>query len=140
RRAARDALLDIFAEFPFVDEASRANTLGLLLTPLLRPAIPGEVPLALLDKPKRGTGASLVAQLVTLIAIGSDTDLTTAPKDDDEWRKKILAALLAGTTFMFFDNVEHVLSSPSLAAALTSPDFMDRILQRSEIARVPQRA
>ena len=47
---------------------------------------------------------------------------------------------MAGATIMFFDNVEHPLTSPSLAAALTSPDFTDRILQRSEIAKVPQRA
>src|SRR5439155_1740787 len=140
RADALEALLDVIRDFPFVDAASRANTLALLLTPLLRPAIEGEVPLALIDKPKRGTGASLVAQVITGIALGTDTDLTTAPTDDEEWRKKILAALMAGATIMFFDNVEHPLTSPSLAAALTSPDFTDRILQRSEIAKVPQRA
>jgi hypothetical protein len=141
RDAARDLLLDLIAEFPFADCASRSNMLALLLTPVLRPAIAGQVPLALVDKPKRGTGATLLAQLVTVLAVGSATDLTTAPRDDEEWRKKITAALMAGATILFFDNVEHVLSSPSLAAALTTPRWNDRILGRSEIARdLPQRA
>ena len=140
RDAAIDALRDIVVDFPFVDAASRTNTLGLILTPILRPAIPGEVPLALVDKPKRGTGATLVGQLITSIALGSETDLTTAPHDDDEWRKKITASLLAGTTIMFFDNVEYTLSSPSLAAALTSPAWSDRVLGRSEKVSLPQRA
>src|SRR5262249_13833208 len=81
--AARDALLDILHDFPFVDDAGRANTLGLLLTPVLRPAVPGQVPLALIDKPKRGTGATLLAQLVTLVAFGSMTDMMTAPREDE---------------------------------------------------------
>src|SRR5439155_1588867 len=50
---------DIMAEFPFADTASAANALALLLTPIMRPSIAGPVPLALLDKPKRGTGATL---------------------------------------------------------------------------------
>ena len=59
--AALAVVDDLIGEFPFADDASRANTLALLLTPVLRPAIEGQVPLALIDKPKRGTGASLIA-------------------------------------------------------------------------------
>jgi hypothetical protein len=137
---ARAVLFDILCEFPFDSFASMANMVALLLTPIVRPAIPGLVPLALLDKPKRGTGASLLAQLVTILAFGSATDLTTAPTTDDEWRKKITAALLNGMTVLFFDNVDDTLSSPQLAAALTSEVWNDRILGRSEMARdLPQR-
>ncbi|MCW5891376.1 MAG: hypothetical protein KIT14_12610 [bacterium] len=139
--AARALIDDLLVDFPFVDQASRANMLALILTPILRPAISGPVPLCLLDKPKRGTGASLLAQLAEAIAIGTGTDLTTAPRDDEEWRKKITAALIEGATILFFDNVEHVLSSPSLAAALTTTEWSDRILGKSEMARaLPQRA
>lgn len=139
--AARALLLDLVADFPFVNAAARANTLALLMTPVLRPAIRGQVPLALIDKPKRGTGASLVAFIVQIIAVGKATDLMVAAHDDEEWRKKITAALINGTTVMFFDNVEHVLSSPSLAAALTAPEWSDRILGKSEMAKaLPQRA
>jgi hypothetical protein len=140
-RAALESLTDILRDFPFTSDAGRANALGLLLTPILRPAILGQVPLALIDKPKRGTGATLLAQVVTAIAFGSATDLMTAPRDEAEWRKTITAALLAGASMMFFDNVEHPLSSSALAAALTSPVWNDRILGRSQMARdLPQRA
>src|SRR5262249_47921999 len=129
-RAALESLTDILSDFPFTSDAVRANALGLLLTPILRPAILGQVPLALIDKPKRGTGATLLAQVVTAIAFGSATDLMTAPRDEAEWRKTITAALLAGASMMFVDNVEHPLSSSALAAALTSPVWNDRILGR----------
>ena len=79
------------------DSADFANLIALLITPIVRPAIPGQVPLALVDKPKRGTGATLCVQVVAAIALGSVTELTTAPYDDEEWRKKITAALVAGT-------------------------------------------
>jgi hypothetical protein len=139
-REAANLVLDLLIDFPFVDEASKANMLALLLTPIVRPAIAGLVPLALLDKPQRGTGASLLGQLVTTLTCGSATDLTTAPTTDEEWRKKITAALLNGMTILFFDNVDDTLSSGQLAAALTSEVWNDRILGRSEMARdLPQR-
>src|SRR5262249_21144339 len=59
--AACELLVSILWDFPFDTMASAHNALGLLLTPVVRPAIAGTVPLALLDKPKRGTGATLLA-------------------------------------------------------------------------------
>jgi hypothetical protein len=133
--AAKLLVLGLLQDFPFVAWADMANMIALLFTPVVRPAIAGLVPLCLLDKPKRGTGASLLAQIVTIIAFGSSTDLMTAPSTDDEWRKKLTAALLAGLTIIYIDNVEGVLSNPHLAACLTSEVWSDRILGRSEIAR-----
>src|SRR5439155_10191048 len=118
-KAAR-ALLEqeLIVNFPFVDAASRANALALLLTFVTRPAIGGPVPLALLDKPGPGTGASLLAEVMAVIATGRKAAMMTAPREDDEWRKKITAALLAGATAITIDNVRHPLTSPHLAAAL----------------------
>ena len=62
-RAAVDLIEEAIGEFPYADAASRANTWALLLTPILRPAIRGNTPLALIDKPQAGTGASLLAEL-----------------------------------------------------------------------------
>jgi hypothetical protein len=137
---ARDVVHDLLIDFPFTNAASRANMFALLLTPIVRPAIDGVVPLALLDKPKRGTGASLLANMVQLIATGSTTELMTAPASDEEWRKKITAALLDGATVLLFDNVEHPLSSAQLSAALTSPDWKDRRLGHTEMVTAPNRA
>jgi hypothetical protein len=132
---AKMLILGLLVDFPIVGFPDLANMVALLCTPVLRPAIAGLVPLCLLDKPKRGTGASLLAQIVTIVAFGSSTDLMTAPSTDDEWRKKLTAALLAGLTIIYIDNVEGVLSNSHLAACLTSEVWNDRILGRSEIAR-----
>jgi hypothetical protein len=140
-RQAVTALVDIFGEFPFVDRASTTNTIALLLTPIVRPAIAGCVPMALVDKPKRGTGATLLVQVITSITIGSDTDVQTAPADDEEWRKVITAGLRAGMPCMFFDNIETELTSASLAAALTAKIWNQRILGETRMSGpLPQRA
>jgi hypothetical protein len=67
-------------EFPFADGASRANALALLMTHEVRTAISGSVPLALVDKPRAGTGASLFADVVAIIATGRDAEMSVAPK------------------------------------------------------------
>ncbi len=138
--AAVNLLSELIVDFPFVDSASHANALALLLTFVLRPAIAGPVPLALIDKPGPGTGASLLAEVVTTVATGRHAAMMTAPRDEEEWRKKITAALLAGATAITIDNIVHPLASPPLASALTLCTWEDRILGRSERVRLPQRA
>ncbi len=139
-RAARALLHETIGEFPYVDAASYANLLGLLLTPVIRPAIAGKVPLALLDKPKAGTGASLLAEVVTLIATGRPAAMMGAPDDNEEWRKAITATLISGATTILIDNVAHPLESPHLSRALTAPDWKDRVLGLSKTVTLPQRA
>jgi hypothetical protein len=135
------ALIDeAVGEFPYSDDASRANTLALLLTPIVRPAIRGHVPLSLIDAPQAGTGKSLLAEVVSLIATGRSAAMIAAPRDDDEWRKRITAALLTGATVVTIDNVEYPLDAPSLGLVLTCDTWADRILGRSELLYLPQRA
>ena len=60
------ALIDeAIGEFPYTDTPSRANAIALLLTPLIRHAITGQVPIALLDAPQQGTGKSLLGKVVS---------------------------------------------------------------------------
>jgi putative DNA primase/helicase len=60
-------------------------------------------------------------------------------RDDDEWRKTLTATIQAGQCLTIFDNVDHVLSSPSLALALTASTWTDRVLGYTEILTLPQR-
>jgi hypothetical protein len=54
------ALIEVvIGDFPFVNLASRANAIAVLLTIVCRPAIAGPTPLALFDAPAAGTGKSL---------------------------------------------------------------------------------
>jgi DNA polymerase-1 len=126
--------------FPFVDAAAKANALALLLTPILRHAITGPVPLALIDAPQAGTGKSLLAMVSALITTGRPAAMMTVPGGEEEWRKRITATLSTGTTFIILDNVEGVLTSSSLAAALTTEVWSDRLLGASAMLTLPQRA
>ncbi len=131
---------DLLADFPFDGDASRANMIALLLEPLLRPGIDGPVPLALIDATSFGTGKSLLCEVLALLATGHPAAMTTAPGSEDEMRKRITAMLLAGAEFVFIDNIVGQLRSESLAAAITATSWKDRLLGRSEMLELPQRA
>lgn len=135
------ALIDeAVGEFPFEDGASAANTLALMLTPLVRQAVAGPVPMALIDKPQAGTGGSLLAETIAIIGTGRGAEMLGAPRDDEEWRKQITAKLSSGATMITVDNVEHPLYAPSLSRALTARTWTDRVLGRSESITLAQRA
>jgi hypothetical protein len=126
-------VLEAIGDFPFVDDASRANAMALLLTPVVRPAIGGNVPLALIDAPQAGTGKSLLSEVVATIATGRSAAMLTAPRDDEEWRKRITAVLQTGATIVTVDNLEQALEAPSLAAVLTARRGSDRLLGRNDV-------
>jgi Bifunctional DNA primase/polymerase, N-terminal len=139
--ASAIALLDeAVGDFPYSDEASAANTIALMLTPILRNVMSGPVPLALLDKPVAGTGGSLLAEVVSILATGAPAGMMGSPRNDEEVRKQITSALMRGNLVITIDNVSGRLEAPSLSRALTSEFWEDRILGRSEIVRLPQRA
>ncbi len=140
RTAAKHILDELFADFPFKDDASRANSLGLMLSVVVRPMIDGNLPLALLDKPQAGTGASFLAEVVAMIATGRPACMMGAPETEDEWRKSITSALLDGSPVIVIDNVVGKLRSGSLTRALTSRTWRDRFLGKSEMLDLPQRA
>jgi hypothetical protein len=139
RAESLEVLQEAIVDFPFVDEASRANALALMLTPIVRPAIDGPVPLALVDATKAGTGKGLLLSLTSLIATGRPASMLPAPTREEEWNKTLLATLLEGATLIVVDEADE-LRSPALASALTAPTLKGRILGRSEVVQLPQRA
>jgi putative DNA primase/helicase len=126
--AAVNQLTDVFADFPYFDDASRANALGSLLTPVVRPMIRGSTPLGLYDAPDAGTGKGLHVEVVSIIATGGTAAVTTVPRSEEEMRKRITSMLIGGQSVVLFDNIEGLLQSPSLAAAITAPVWQDRLL------------
>lgn len=135
--AAIELILEPVADFPFDSQGSLANAVGTMITPVLRPLIEGPVPLALFDKPQQGTGASLLAEVISIIATGRAAAMMTAQKDDEGWRKVITSLLLKGQLVATIDNIEYDLAAPSLAAVLTATTYQDRILGRSEMIQLP---
>jgi len=131
---ARDALLEIVEDFPFSTAAHKAAWLAALLTPLARYGFHGPAPLFLIDANVRGSGKSLLADVVSEINAGREMSRMSQPKDDDECRKRITAVAVAGETLMLLDNLDRMLGNASLDAALTATSWTDRILGTSEMA------
>jgi len=141
---ARDLLLDVIADFPFDGDASRANALSLVFSILMRPAISGSFPMLLVDAPVQGTGKTLLVTALASIAVDA-VPVQTPPagrKDkEEEWRKRISTILLESHQVVLVDNLpeNESFDSVSLAAALTSPEWIDRRLGKNESISVPSR-
>jgi hypothetical protein len=133
-------LADVVVDFPFDSEASRANAYALIITQAIRPAIRDAVPLFLIDKPRAGTGATLLANLGALIATGRPATLTPLPTTEEEVGKTIVSLLLAGAGHPVFDNVERPIASASLAALITSIDYSGRMLGSNHMLSIPNLA
>lgn len=133
---ALEFVLDhVLGDFPWVSDADRANYLALLVSPILRPYIGGLTPLGAISAADRGSGKTLLADV-----IGSLYGATVRPwvGDDDELRKAITAALMGSSAIITLDNVDDKdsVDAPSLAKLLTSPAWDDRVLGRSQQARL----
>lgn len=139
-KEARNFIYEAIGDFPYADQASRANVYGLLLTPVLRPAIYGCTPLAVVDAPQAGTGKSLLIDVLSIITTGRPSAMIPYPYRDDEMQKQIGASLIAGRQLIAFDNLEGELRSPALALALTAKEYESRILGFSKNMRVPNMA
>lgn len=136
---ARDFLLDFITEFPFADAASRSNYMGAWLTPVIRPAVIGCAPLFVFDKPESGTGATLLAMLIKATAEGS-VAIDGVPVREEELEKRITSTLLAGTSVIIWDNVDHPLYAGTLSRLLTSSEWNGRILGVSRMVHLPQQS
>jgi hypothetical protein len=140
-QAAKEAIWKPLQDFPFVDQASRANALALMLTPIVRPFL-GEqnVPLAIVDATVQGTGKTLFVKVVSITSTGRPAATMNAPEGDEEWRKQITAQLLQGASIIAVDNVRGRLQSAPLEQALTTSLWQDRVLGKSQQVELPQRA
>lgn len=127
-REAAAKLLDLVSDFPFVGPAHKAAWLSAVLSPFARFAIFGPVPLHYFDASCRGTGKSLLTDIVAVLMTGRGMPRTVYTDDDDEMRKRITAVALAGDTLMLIDNVDVPFGGASLDAMLTAMSWRDRIL------------
>ncbi len=137
-KKARELINEIIVDFPFVHESDRAHAIAMLLLPFVRPMVDGPTPLHLLDKPKQGTGATLLAEAITLVKTGEIIAAQSAPRTEEEWQKVILSKLITAPEFLFLDNVRTIYSD-TLATALPAGEYEGRRLGVSEIVKVPIR-
>jgi hypothetical protein len=130
-RILKDAIVD----FPFDSDASRHNFFGLLLTPIVRPALRGEVPLHLIDSSIERAGKSkLVEKLLGRTVMGRSLPAAQLSDNEEERKKAILAMLLTGRTVVHLDNLSAFLDSGALASLITAPACSGRVLGHSQDA------
>jgi hypothetical protein len=128
---------ELLVDFPFANQASKANALVSMLLSFVRPMIDGPTPLHMFEASTEGTGKGKLADACALPAIGREPHATPQKEDEAEWRKAITTALLLGHQVIVFDNmympkgwddIPYPVDSPVLSAALTLRRWTDRIL------------
>jgi putative DNA primase/helicase len=135
--AARDLLLEIFCDFPFVDKTDQAAALAVVLTLVGRSAIDGPTPLFGVSAPVPGTGKDLALAVCGLIAHGRAPDPVTVPSSDEEERKLLHSLGRDGVPFAVLCNSTGQLGSDVLNAMLTSTTYSGRVLGKSSTVSVP---
>jgi hypothetical protein len=138
---ARDFIVsELFGDFDFAEPADLAHALALLLLPFVREYI-GEhpTPLHAVFAPDHGAGKTTLARAALIPGCGTVPVSPGSGSSDEEWRKVITATLLQGVPAVLFDNLAGTLDSPSLASALTTGFWSDRLLGKSRQLQLPVR-
>ena len=139
--AARELVLEVIHDFPFADSASRANAVALMFSPIVRSAIDGVVPIALINASDAGSGKSYLANVVSIIATGQEAEIKSIPSDESEMERVITTLLLDNNRKVIcFDNLNRQLSSGALCAAITSVVWSDRVIRTSTLCKIPNLA
>lgn len=129
-------LIAPFATFPFKDGAAKSAFLTMLFTAVVRRSL-RSAPAGLIDAPAMGTGKSLLSWSIGYLATGQSVLSMTFPFSQNEQKKTIFAALLAGAAVISFDNIEVPVKGSALCTCITEEIYSDRILGASETASAP---
>jgi len=137
---ARDLILDsLLGDFPFVDQADRANAVAAMLLLPVRLMINGSTPIHLFEAASAGSGKGLCADVIIRPFVGAHVGVISGASQDDEWRKRISAKLREGAAVILADNITTTIDSGALASAVTAVVWTDRLLGTNETMSVPVR-
>lgn len=137
--AAIAELKDLLTDFPFEMDQHRSVALAAIITPVVRSAIRGPVPLVVFDGTTPNSGKSLLADIVSILATGRD-----APKqaltDEVEFEKRVTALLQSGVRAVLLDNIDKPLGGATLDALLTADTWIGRVLGSTSMVKLRARA
>lgn len=135
-RNAVEAFRGLLQEFPFVEETDRAAAVAALLTGLVRRSLPS-APMFGFRAPKMRSGKTMLADCVALLATGRPCAVMSQAKDQEEEKKRLLSALLAGDPVLCYDNIDREFGGAAISQALTQAVISDRLLGQSRTVSVP---
>jgi len=127
-----------FRDFCFASEADRSVTLVAVLTALVRPMFPA-APLFAIDAPTAGTGKSLLAETIGVIATGHKPAMLSQGFNGEEDQKRLSSVLMAGDQVIIIDNCDRPIQGDFLCSMLTQERVRPRILGKSEMRTLPTR-
>lgn len=137
--AAIEKFRDLLSDFPFAGPAHRAAAIAAIITPVVRGAIDGPVPLVIFDGTTPNSGKSLLADIASILVTGRD-----APKqplvDEVEFEKRVTALLMSGVRCVLLDNVDHPVGGATLDALLTADTWVGRVLATMRMVKLRARA
>lgn len=127
-----------FRDFSFVAPIDKAVALAAVLTALMRHNYPS-APMFVIDAPTAGTGKSLLAETIGVIATGSVPAVMSQGKTVEEDEKRLSSVLLAGDPIIVIDNCDREIRGDFICSMLTQRAAKIRPLGKSEIVKVPTR-
>jgi len=134
---ALEVLQSLLKEFPFVDDASRAVALSMILTVVLRGALAPAVPMHAATAPAPGTGKSFLSDIVSAIATGERCAVIASSPNVEETEKRLIGAALSGQQIIAIDNVSEMLTGDFLNQVTERPLLQIRPLGTSVTIRIP---
>lgn len=131
---------DLLVDFPFTSDSDKAHAVAALLLPFARRMFDGPTPIHLIEASTPGSGKSLLAELIAMIALGHSAGSTTLTANEEEVRKKLTAILSRGAAVITIDNLQGGLWSAQVASAITAEGWEDRLLGKTQMVSFPNRA
>jgi hypothetical protein len=142
-REALAKLKDIISEFPFEEREngspSRSVTLSAVLTAVSRRAL-RTAPMHAFTAPTMGTGKSLLADIVSIIATGRPAAIMSQGKSEEEDEKRYLSVLMQGDPIVVIDNIDRPIQGDAICSILTQETWQCRQLGTNRQAQVATNA
>jgi len=129
-------IIDLLKDFPFANDESKSVSISAILTALIRKSI-RTAPLHGFTAPKMGSGKTLLADVVGLIATGKENSVIPQASDETEEKKRLLAVLAEGDPIICYDNIERPFGSAALCSVLSQEHYKDRLLGQNRNLTVP---
>ena len=136
--AALDLLLETFSSFPYQADVDKSVATAAALTALVRRSLPA-APMIGISAPKPGSGKTLLADGIAILAMGTRAPAMVFAKTDEEAQKTALSVLMQGDPMVLIDNIERPLEGDWLCSILTEETYSQRALGRNEMVTVPTR-
>lgn len=136
---ALDLLEDLFSECSFAGGLRSAHAvvaIAATITACARHALP-TAPAFGISAHKAGSGKTAAAAAIARVCTGRDAPVISPTDDESEFRKALLAILIAGDAVVLVDNVVRPIDSAALCAVLTAATYRDRILGVTQQVTVP---